>query len=78
MNNEQKKRFLVEVLNLKHNIEKLSDFLCSDGAEKLEDKSYMLLEMQQRAMMTYMDVLVLRGEYEGLSDELSDIFSEGL
>lgn len=67
-------KFLKEVVNLKEKIERLSDFVCSDKYDDLDSKNQMLLDMQLRAMLTYMDVLVLRSEHLGLSDDVAAIF----
>lgn len=71
-----KARFVEEVRDLKVKIEKLSKFVPSGDFDDLDDEDCMLLEMQRRAMMMYMDVLVMRGEKLGLGEQLAELFSE--
>lgn len=69
-----KDRLLEEIVDLKGKIEKLADFKYSDKFDDLDSKNQMLLDMQLNAMMMYLDVLVLRAEYTGLSGDLIAIF----
>lgn len=69
-----KDRYLKEIADLKGKIERLSDFTCSDKYDSLNLEHQMLLDMQLRVMLTYMDVLVLRSEHIGLSDDVAAIF----
>lgn len=55
-----KTRLIIEKNDLTEKIVKLSAFLTSEGAKKIDDMQMELLEIQLHAMITYQNILTMR------------------